>query len=139
MTPSLITTLVFAFLAIIIISASVKVVPQQTALILERFGRFHSVLKPGINFIIPFFDRIAYKMSLKEQAYDIAEQVCITNDNVQVQVDGVVFLQVIDPQKAVYGINNYIFAVNQLAQTTMRSEIGKIELDRTFEERMTRS
>jgi len=137
MTPSLITTLVFAFLAIIIISASVKVVPQQTALILERFGRFHSVLKPGINFIIPFFDRIAYKMSLKEQAYDIAEQVCITNDNVQVQVDGVVFLQVIDPQKAVYGINNYIFAVNQLAQTTMRSEIGKIELDRTFEERMT--
>lgn len=137
MTPSLITTLVFAFLAIIIISSSVKVVPQQMALILERFGRFHSVLKPGINFIIPFFDRIAYKMSLKEQAYDIAEQVCITNDNVQVQVDGVVFLQVIDPQKAVYGINNYIFAVNQLAQTTMRSEIGKIELDRTFEERMT--
>ncbi len=137
MTPSLITTLVFAFLAIIIISASVKVVPQQTALILERFGRFHSVLKPGINFIIPFFDRIAYKMSLKEQAYDIPEQVCITNDNVQVQVDGVVFLQVIDPQKAVYGINNYVFAVNQLAQTTMRSEIGKIELDRTFEERMT--
>ncbi len=137
MTPSLITTLVFAFLAIIIISSSVKVVPQQMALILERFGRFHSVLKPGINFIIPFFDRVAYKMSLKEQAYDIAEQVCITNDNVQVQVDGVVFLQVIDPQKAVYGINNYIFAVNQLAQTTMRSEIGKIELDRTFEERMT--
>jgi regulator of protease activity HflC (stomatin/prohibitin superfamily) len=137
MTPSLITTLVFAFLAIIIIFSSVKVVPQQTALILERFGRFHSVLKPGINFIIPFFDRIAYKMSLKEQAYDIPEQVCITNDNVQVQVDGVVFLQVIDPQKAVYGINNYVFAVNQLAQTTMRSEIGKIELDRTFEERMT--
>jgi regulator of protease activity HflC (stomatin/prohibitin superfamily) len=137
MSPQLITTLVFAFLAIIIIFSSVKVVPQQTALILERFGRFHSVLKPGINFIIPFFDRIAYKMSLKEQAYDIAEQVCITNDNVQVQVDGVVFLQVIDPQKAVYGINNYIFAVNQLAQTTMRSEIGKIELDRTFEERMT--
>ncbi|NWJ51637.1 MAG: paraslipin [Bacteroidetes bacterium] len=137
MTPSFITTLVFAFLAIIIISSSVKVVPQQTALILERFGRFHSVLKPGINFIIPFFDRIAYKMSLKEQAYDIPEQVCITNDNVQVQVDGVVFLQVIDPQKAVYGINNYVFAVNQLAQTTMRSEIGKIELDRTFEERMT--
>ncbi|TCN68968.1 regulator of protease activity HflC (stomatin/prohibitin superfamily) [Acetobacteroides hydrogenigenes] len=123
--------------ALLLILMTVKVVPQQSAYIIERFGKFHEVLKPGINFVIPFFDKVAYKYSLKEQAFDIPEQVCITRDNVQVIVDGVVFLQVIDAQKAAYGISNYVFAVTQLSQTTMRSEMGKIELDRTFEERTT--
>lgn len=131
---ALIALVVFALLLILM---TVKVVPQQSAYIIERFGRFHEVLKPGINFIIPIFDKVAYKYSLKEQAFDIPEQVCITRDNVQVIVDGVVFLQVIDAQKAAYGISNYVFAVTQLSQTTMRSEMGKIELDRTFEERTT--
>jgi len=113
----------------------VKVVPQQTAYVVERLGKFHAVLAPGINFIIPFFDRLAYKHNLKEQAIDIPEQICITKDNVQVQVDGVLFLQVVDPKTASYGVANYIFAVTQLAQTTMRSEVGKIDLDKAFEER----
>jgi regulator of protease activity HflC (stomatin/prohibitin superfamily) len=130
-----ITFLVIVALAIILVISSVKVVPQQSAYVVERLGKFYAVLQPGINFIIPFFDRIAYRHSLKEKAFDIPEQVCITRDNVQVQVDGVIFIQVIDPMKASYGVANYIFAVTQLAQTTMRSEIGKIELDRTFEER----
>ncbi|MCL4159877.1 UNVERIFIED_CONTAM: hypothetical protein GTU68_010781 [Idotea baltica] len=114
----------------------VKVVPQQRAYIAERLGRYYSTLQPGINFLIPFVDRVAYKHGLKEQAYDIHEQVCITRDNVQVRVDGVIFLQVIDAHKASYGVNDYVFAVTQLAQTTMRSEIGKIDLDKTFVERM---
>jgi regulator of protease activity HflC (stomatin/prohibitin superfamily) len=130
-----ITFIVLVALAIVLIISSVKVVPQQSAYVVERLGKFYAVLQPGINFIIPFFDRIAYRHSLKEKAFDIPEQVCITNDNVQVQVDGVIFIQVIDPMKASYGVSNYIFAVTQLAQTTMRSEIGKIVLDRTFEER----
>jgi regulator of protease activity HflC (stomatin/prohibitin superfamily) len=112
-----------------------KVVPQQTAYVIERLGKFHSALNPGLNIIIPFIDKVAYRFSLKEMAQDIPEQVCITADNVQVGVDGVVFLQVMDPQKAAYGIGNYMFAVTQLAQTTMRSEIGKIDLDKCFEER----
>jgi len=112
-----------------------KVVPQQSAYVIERLGKFHSALNPGLNIIIPFIDKVAYRFSLKEMAQDIPEQVCITADNVQVGVDGVVFLQVMDPQKAAYGIGNYIFAVTQLAQTTMRSEIGKIDLDKCFEER----
>lgn len=123
-------------LIVVVIMMTIKVVPQQTAFIAERLGKFNGVLQPGINFIMPFFDRIAYKHSLKEQAYDIHEQICITKDNVQVRVDGVIFLQVVDPQKASYGINDYVFAVTQLAQTTMRSEIGKIDLDKTFVERM---
>lgn len=130
----LIAIVIFALLLILM---TIKVVPQQSAYVVERLGKFHEVLRPGINFIIPFFDRVAYKYSLKEQAFDIPEQVCITRDNVQVVVDGVVFLQVIDAQKAAYGISNYVFAVTQLSQTTMRSEMGKIELDRTFEERTT--
>lgn len=124
------------FLIVIVVFMSVKVVPQQRAYIVERLGKFNTTLQPGITFIIPFLDRIAYKHGLKEQAYDIHEQVCITKDNVQVRVDGVIFLQVIDPHKASYGINDYVFAVTQLAQTTMRSEIGKIDLDKTFVERM---
>ncbi len=124
-------------IVVVAILMAVKVVPQQSAYVMERLGRFHTVLQPGISFIIPFFDRIAYKHSLKEKALDIPEQICITKDNVQVRMDGVIFIQVIDPKKASYGINDYHFAVSQLAQTTMRSEIGKLDLDRTFEERMT--
>lgn len=124
------------FLVIVVFLMGVKVVPQQRAYIAERLGKYYATLQPGINFIIPFVDRIAYKHGLKEQAYDIHEQVCITKDNVQVRVDGVIFLQVIDPHKASYGVNDYVFAVTQLAQTTMRSEIGKIVLDKTFVERM---
>jgi regulator of protease activity HflC (stomatin/prohibitin superfamily) len=116
---------------------AVKVVPQQSAYVVERLGKFYAVLQPGINFVIPFFDRVAYKYTLKESAIDIPEQICITNDNVQVRMDGVIFIQVIDAKKAAYGISNYTFAVTQLAQTTMRSEIGKLALDKTFEERMT--
>ncbi len=130
--PATIALLVFALLMIFL---GVKVVPQQQAHVVERLGKFHSQLNPGLNFIIPFVDRIAYKFSLKEVARDIPEQVCVTADNVQVGVDGVVFLQVMDAKKAAYGIGDYSFAVNQLAQTTMRSEIGKIDLDKCFEER----
>lgn len=127
--------LVLTALVIAFIAAGVRVVPQQTAYVVERLGKFHASLQAGINYIIPFFDRVAYKHTLKEQALDIPEQICITKDNVRVGVDGVVFVQVIDPVKASYGINNYVFAITQLCQTTMRSEIGKIDLDRTFEER----
>lgn len=129
--------LTLTVLAFVVVFATVKVVPQQTAYVVERLGKFFAVLQPGVNFIIPFFDRVAYKHSLKEEALDIPEQICITRDNVQVRVDGVIFIQVIDPQKAAYGISDYKFAVTQLSQTTMRSEVGKIELDRAFEERMT--
>jgi len=129
--------LVLLVLVVLTILMTVKVVPQQTAYVLERLGKFYGVLQPGINFIIPFFDRIAYKYTLKEIAIDIPEQICITRDNVQVRMDGVIFIQVIDPKKAAYGIADYTFAVIQLAQTTMRSEIGKLDLDKTFEERMT--
>lgn len=125
-----------AIVAVVFIIMGVKVVPQQTAYVIERLGKYHATLQPGINYIIPFFDRVAYSHSLKEQALDIPEQICITKDNVRVQVDGVIFVQVVDPVKASYGINNYVFALTQLSQTTMRSEIGKIDLDRTFEERM---
>ncbi len=128
---------ILLIIVVVAILMAVKVVPQQSAYVMERLGRFHTVLQPGISFIIPFFDRIAYKHSLKEKALDIPEQICITKDNVQVRMDGVIFIQVIDPKKASYGINDFHFAVSQLAQTTMRSEIGKLDLDRTFEERMT--
>jgi regulator of protease activity HflC (stomatin/prohibitin superfamily) len=126
---------VLVTLVVLVILRSIKVIPQQNAFVVERLGKFHEVLQPGFNLIIPFFDRVAYRHSLKETAMDIPEQICITKDNVQVAVDGVVFAQVIDPAKASYGISNYQFAVIQLAQTTMRSEIGKIDLDKTFEER----
>ncbi|GAB3256386.1 stomatin-like protein [Larkinella harenae] len=129
--------LTFVVLALMIVFMTVKVVPQQTAYVVERLGKFLTVLQPGITFIIPFFDRVAYKHSLKETALDIPEQICITRDNVQVRVDGVIFIQIVDPQKASYGIADYRFSVIQLSQTTMRSEMGKIELDKTFEERTT--
>lgn len=128
-------TIGIAIFVVLMLLLAVKVVPQQSAYLIERLGKFQQVLNPGLTFIIPFIDRIAYKHSLKETAIDIPEQVCITKDNVQVAVDGVVFIQVVDAAKASYGISNYKFAVTQLAQTTMRSEIGKIDLDKTFEER----
>lgn len=133
----MIALIVLLVLVVLAILMAVKVVPQQTAYVVERLGKFYALLQPGINFIIPFFDRVAYKYTLKESAIDIPEQICITNDNVQVRMDGVIFIQVIDAKKAAYGISNYTFAVTQLAQTTMRSEIGKLALDKTFEERMT--
>lgn len=133
----MIALIILLVLVVMAILMAVKVVPQQSAYVAERLGKFYAVLQPGINFIIPFFDRVAYKYTLKESAIDIPEQICITNDNVQVRMDGVIFIQVIDAKKAAYGISNYTFAVTQLAQTTMRSEIGKLALDKTFEERMT--
>ncbi len=128
---------VLAMLAVIIIVKGVCIVPQQSANVIERLGKFDRVLHAGISYIIPFVDRIAYRHTLKEQAMDIPEQICITRDNVQVGVDGVIFIQVFDPQMASYGISNYVFSIVQLAQTTMRSEVGKIDLDKTFEERTT--
>ena len=128
-------SIVLFTLLVLTLYMGAKVVPQQTAYIIERLGKYHAVLNPGLNLIIPFIDRLAYKHTLKEVAADIPEQVCITKDNVQVAVDGVVFLQVMDPKLASYGISNYMFAVSQLSQTTMRSEIGKIVLDKCFEER----
>jgi len=126
-----------AVLAVIIVVTGVRVVPQQSAYVVERLGKFHVALHAGVTYIIPFVDRVAYRHTLKEQTIDIPEQVCITRDNVQVGVDGVVFIQVFDPQMASYGISNYLFSITQLAQTTMRSEVGKIDLDKTFEERST--
>jgi regulator of protease activity HflC (stomatin/prohibitin superfamily) len=128
-------TISFFIAVLVVVFMGAKVVPQQSAYVIERLGKFHSALNPGLNIIIPFIDKVAYRFSLKEMAQDIPEQICITADNVQVGVDGVVFLQVMDPKKAAYGIGNYMFAVTQLAQTTMRSEIGKIDLDKCFEER----
>jgi regulator of protease activity HflC (stomatin/prohibitin superfamily) len=131
----LIVTMALAALAVYTIYRSAVVVPQQSAFVVERLGRYSSTLSAGFHILIPFIDRIAYKHSLKEHATDISEQICITRDNVQVGVDGVIYLQVLDPKLGSYGIGNYVFAITQLAQTTLRSEIGKIDLDRTFEER----
>lgn len=137
MEMSLIVALVITFVIVIILFKTAVVVPQQNAFVVERLGKFNSKLDAGFHILFPFLDRVAYKHTLKEQAIDIAEQICITNDNVQVGVDGVLYMQVLDPARASYGIGNYMFAISQLAQTTLRSEIGKIALDRTFEERGT--
>jgi regulator of protease activity HflC (stomatin/prohibitin superfamily) len=134
---SLFVSLGFVVVVIIILLKTATVVPQQNAYVVERLGKFSRTLNAGFHILIPFIEKIAYKHTLKEQAVDIAEQVCITNDNVQVGVDGVLYMQVLDPGRASYGIGNYMFAISQLAQTTLRSEIGKIDLDRTFEERGT--
>ncbi|MBP6653147.1 MAG: paraslipin [Xylophilus sp.] len=114
---------------------SIKVVPQQHAWVVERLGKYHATLTPGLNFLIPFVDSVAYKHSLKEIPLDVPSQVCITRDNTQLQVDGILYFQVTDPMRASYGSSNYILAVTQLAQTSLRSVIGKLELDKTFEER----
>jgi regulator of protease activity HflC (stomatin/prohibitin superfamily) len=124
-------------IAIIFTMRSIRVVPQQNAWVVERIGKYHSTLKPGLNFLIPFIDSVAYKHSLKEIPLDVPSQVCITRDNTQLQVDGILFFQVTDPMRASYGSSNYITAITQLAQTTLRSVIGKLELDKTFEERDT--
>jgi regulator of protease activity HflC (stomatin/prohibitin superfamily) len=124
-------------LTFILISGMVKVVPQRTAIIVERLGKYRATFTAGFQILIPFVDKIRYRHTLKEQAIDVPPQVCITRDNIAVEVDGILYLQVLDPQKASYGIDNYRFASIQIAQTTMRSIIGKLELDRTFEERET--
>ena len=125
------------FLGFILVASMVKVVPQRTAIIVERLGKYRATFSAGFQVLIPFVDKVRYKHTLKEQAIDVPSQVCITRDNIAVEVDGILYLQVLDPQKASYGIDNYRFASIQIAQTTMRSIIGKLELDRTFEERET--
>lgn len=125
------------FFLFIVLLRSLRVVPQRTVYIIERLGKYHATLEAGLHFLIPFVDRVAYRHSLKEMAIDVPPQDCITKDNIQVEVDGVLYFQIIDPVKASYGINDYAWGSIQLAQTTMRSEIGRIELDRTFEERDT--
>jgi regulator of protease activity HflC (stomatin/prohibitin superfamily) len=127
--------LVLVIIAVLFISRAVKVVPQQNAWVVERLGKYHATLSPGLNFLVPFVDRVAYKHSLKEIPLDVPSQVCITRDNTQLQVDGILYFQVTDPMRASYGSSNYITAITQLAQTTLRSVIGKLELDKTFEER----
>ena len=127
--------IILLVIAVIIITRSVKVVPQQNAWVVERLGKYHATLAPGLNFLVPFIDRVAYKHSLKEIPLDVPSQVCITRDNTQLQVDGILYFQVTDPMRASYGSSNYIMAISQLAQTTLRSIIGRLELDKTFEER----
>ncbi len=127
--------IILFIVAVIFITQSVKVVPQQHAWIVERLGKFTGVLSPGLNFLIPFVDKVAYKHLLKEVPLDIPSQVCITKDNTQLQVDGILYFQVTDAMRASYGSSNYIMAISQLAQTSLRSVIGKLELDKTFEER----
>lgn len=131
----LIVAVAIALVVIIILAKTAVVVPQQSAYVIEYLGKYSRTLQAGFHILVPFVERIAYRHSLKEQALDIPEQTCITKDNVQVGVDGVLYLRVLDPQRASYGIMDYAFAIMQLAQTTLRSEIGKIDLDRTFEER----
>lgn len=122
-------------LMILLFGTSIKIVPQKTCYIIERFGKYHQTFQAGLHFVIPFIDRIAYRHSLKETVIDVPLQVCITKDNISVEVDGILYLQVIDPEKASYGINDYLLGTTQIAQTTIRSIIGKLDLDQTFEER----
>jgi regulator of protease activity HflC (stomatin/prohibitin superfamily) len=125
------------FFVAITVLRCIRIVPQKRAFIVERLGKYHATLGAGFHLLAPFFDKVAYKHTLKEQAVDVAPQTCITKDNISVEVDGILYMMVIDPQRASYGIDNYRFASTQLAQTTMRSVIGKLDLDRTFEERET--
>jgi regulator of protease activity HflC (stomatin/prohibitin superfamily) len=134
-TNAFIVFVVLAAIAFYVIAKTAVVVPQQHAYVVERLGRFAGVLEAGFHLLVPFVDAVRYRHLLKEQAIDIPEQVCITKDNVQVAVDGILYLKVLDAERASYGIANYTFAITQLAQTTLRSEIGKIDLDKTFEER----
>ncbi len=127
--------LILLAVVVIVLFKTLKVVPQQHAFVVERLGKYHGTLTPGLNFVVPFIDKIAYKHILKEIPLDIASQVCITKDNTQLQVDGILYFQVTDPMRASYGSSNYIVAISQLAQTSLRSVIGKLELDKTFEER----
>jgi regulator of protease activity HflC (stomatin/prohibitin superfamily) len=127
--------LVLLVIAVLFVVKSLKVVPQQNAWVVERLGKYHATLKPGLNIIVPFVDRLAYRHSLKEIPLDVPSQICITKDNTQLQVDGILYFQVTDPMRASYGSSDYITAITQLAQTTLRSVIGRMELDKTFEER----
>ena len=127
--------LAIVVVVVIVLSKTAIIVPQQTAFVIENLGKYSRTLRAGFHILIPFIERAAYKHTLKETSFDIDEQICITKDNVQVGVDGVLYMQVLDPERASYGITDYYFAISQLAQTTLRSEIGKIDLDRTFEER----
>jgi regulator of protease activity HflC (stomatin/prohibitin superfamily) len=135
MPGSIVFALIVLVLAVVFVFRAIKVVPQQHAWIVERLGKYDRTLTPGLNFLIPFVDRVAYRHSLKEIPMDVPSQVCITRDNTQLTVDGVLYFQVTDPMRASYGASNYVVAITQLAQTTLRSVIGKLELDRTFEER----
>lgn len=135
MNPIIIIYIGIAIFAIILLLSTAKVVPQRSAFIVERLGKYQRTLQAGFSILVPFVDKIRYRQTLKEQAIDVASQICITRDNIAVEVDGILYLQVIDPAKASYGIDDYRFASIQIAQTTMRSVIGKLELDRTFEER----
>ena len=137
MEGALIVFLVVAVLVLFVVYRTAVVVPQQSAYVVERLGRYHATMNAGFHLLVPFVDAIRYRHTLKETAHDIAAQVCITRDNVQVGVDGVLYLKVLNPERASYGISDYLFAITQLAQTTLRSEVGKIDLDRTFEERTT--
>src|SRR5205085_7798230 len=128
-------TFVFAIFAIILVSRIARVVPQQQAWVVERLGKYSDTLMAGFHILIPFLDTVRYKHSMKEIAVDVPEQICITKDNVQVAVDGVLYIKILNPERASYGISDYTYAISQLAQTNLRSEIGKIDLDRTFEER----
>ncbi|MDP9043750.1 MAG: paraslipin [Pseudomonadota bacterium] len=127
--------LVIAIIAILIVVRAIKIVPQQHAWVIEKLGKYDRTLTPGLKFVVPFIERVAYKHSLKEVPLDVPSQVCITRDNTQLQVDGIIYFQVTDPMRASYGSSNYIQAITQLAQTLLRSVIGKMELDKTFEER----
>ena len=135
MSGSIVFAAVILVLAIVFVVRAIKVVPQQHAWIVERLGKYDRTLTPGLNFLIPFIDRVAYRHSLKEIPMDVPSQICITKDNTQLTVDGVLYFQVTDPMRASYGSSNYVVAITQLSQTTLRSVIGKLELDRTFEER----
>jgi len=135
--PALVILIVVAIFVLITLFKTARVVPQKEAYIVERLGKYSKTLEAGFHILAPFLDRVSYKHTLKEQAVDVPPQQCITRDNIAVEVDGILYMQVVDPKKASYGINNYSFASTQLAQTTMRSVIGKLELDRTFEERET--
>ena len=132
---SLIIVAVLAVLVLTIFFKTIRIVPQKSAFIIERLGKYTTTLVAGFHVLVPFFDKVAYKHTLKEQAVDVLPQACITKDNIAVEVDGILYMQVTDPKKASYGIDNYSFAASQLAQTTMRSVIGKLDLDKTFEER----
>lgn len=135
MPGGLLVVVILSFLVLLVIAKTARIVPQQSAYVVERLGRYSRTLGAGFHILAPFIDNVQYKHSLKETAIDIPEQICITRDNVQVSVDGIIYLKILDPQRASYGISDHRFAITQLAQTALRSEVGKIELDRTFEER----
>ena len=133
----LVTVAIIVFAVMVVLFKTARIVPQKQAWIVERLGKYHATLSAGLHILMPFVDRVSYRRDLKEMAIDVPPQQCVTKDNIIVEVDGLLYLQVVDPIKASYGISDYLFACSQLAQTTLRSEIGKLELDRTFEERGT--